>query len=303
MSPIELLCALVAAVGIALVLTELPWFRRAPLAGRLRPYAPPTTAGSVRTTASDRASWRAVLLPLADQVGARVARLLGLHDDLALRLTRAGMTIDAAAFRMRQVVHLVLGLGVGAITALVLSPGPLFSVVLVLGSPIVWVLIDEQQVSWRAAERNRRLGLELPVIAEQLGILLSGGWSLPSAIRRIGDRGRGVAAEDLRTVSRRIRQGRSETEALFRWSEDANHDGVRRLVAVLSMHREASDLGALISAEARAIRAESHRQLVESLERRAQLVWVPVTVATLVPGLLFLAVPFMSAISRVSGGG
>ena len=219
MSSIELLCALVAAVGLALVLTELPWFRRTHLAGRLRPYAPPTTAGSARTTASDRAPWRAVLLPLADQVGGRVAGLLGLHDDLALRLTRAGMTIDAAAFRMRQIVHLVLGLGAGALTALVLSPPPLLGAVLVLGSPIVWVLIDEQLVSWRAAERNRRLGLELPVIAEQLGILLSGGWSLPSAIRRIGDRGRGVAAEDLRTVSRRIRQGRSETEALVQWSD------------------------------------------------------------------------------------
>jgi hypothetical protein len=39
------------------------------------------------------------------------------------------------------------------------------------------------------------------------------------------------------------------------------------------------------------------------IERRSQLVWIPVTVATLVPGLIFLAVPFMSAMAQVTGGG
>ena len=29
--------------------------------------------------------------------------------------------------------------------------------------------------------------------------------------------------------------------------------------------------------------------------RRAQLVWIPVTIATLVPGVLFMAIPFIAA--------
>jgi hypothetical protein len=57
----------------------------------------------------------------------------------------------------------------------------------------------------------------------------------------------------------------------------------------------------LIAAEARSVRAEAHRELIESIERRAQLVWIPVTVATLVPGLIFLAVPFYSAMAQVAG--
>ena len=36
------------------------------------------------------------------------------------------------------------------------------------------------------------------------------------------------------------------------------------------------------------------------LERRAQQVWVPVTVATLVPGVIFLAVPFLAALKLFS---
>ena len=72
---------------------------------------------------------------------------------------------------------------------------------------------------------------------------------------------------------------------------------------MLRLHDDAGDLGSLIAQEARTIRAAAHRDLLEVIERRSQLVWVPVTVATLVPGLIFLAVPFMSAMTQVTGGG
>jgi hypothetical protein len=49
------------------------------------------------------------------------------------------------------------------------------------------------------------------------------------------------------------------------------------------------------------VRSEAHRALIETIERRGQLVWVPVTVATLVPGLILLAVPFLSAVAMVTG--
>ena len=139
------------------------------------------------------------------------------------------------------------------------------------------------------------------MVAEQLGILIDAGSSLPSALARIARRGRGAAAEDLQRVVLRIRSGLGEAEALSEWADRSNTGAVRRLVSVLSLHREAADLGQLISAEAQAIRAESHRELVERIERRGQLVWIPVTVATLVPGLLLLAVPFASALSQVTG--
>ena len=35
---------------------------------------------------------------------------------------------------------------------------------------------------------------------------------------------------------------------------------------------------------------------METIERRAQQVWIPVTVATLLPGAIFMAVPFVSAL-------
>ena len=72
-------------------------------------------------------------------------------------------------------------------------------------------------------------------------------------------------------------------------------DALDRLVSILVLNREAGDLGRLISEEARSIRRDVHRELVETVERRGQQVWIPVTVATLVPGVIFLAIPFIEA--------
>jgi tight adherence protein C len=44
------------------------------------------------------------------------------------------------------------------------------------------------------------------------------------------------------------------------------------------------------------------REQVELIERRAQQVWIPVTVATLLPGVIFMAVPFVDAMRRLTGG-
>ena len=80
----------------------------------------------------------------------------------------------------------------------------------------------------------------------------------------------------------------------------ADVDALRRLVGVLAFNRQAGDLGRLIGDEARAIRRDVHRELIETIERRGQQVWVPVTVAALVPGVIFLAVPFIEALRLFS---
>ena len=299
MTALEAVLLLSAGVGLALVLGELRWFRRRALTARLRPYGPGAIRAGDRTEV--RSSPVAVLLPLADQLLDRVGAVLGIRDDLATRLARADLPVDPASFRVRQVLHALLGLGAAGALALVWRPGFAMSVLLLTGAPLLWVLADEQRIAGRITRRSDVLQLELPVIAEQLGILIDAGSSLPAALARVARRGRGAAATDLHGVVLRIRSGTSEADALAEWAERTDVDAVRRLVAVLSLHREAADLGRLISAESRAIPAETHRELIEPNERRGQLVWIPVTVATLVPGLLFLAVPFVSALAQVTG--
>ena len=126
-------------------------------------------------------------------------------------------------------------------------------------------------------------------------MLLSAGFSVGATLDRLSRRGHGACATDLDRVCSRIRHGVGERAALEEWVDVSGVPAVRRLVAVLILDREAGDLGRLITNESRAVRREVHRELIETMERRSQQVWVPVTIATLVPGVLFLAVPFVAA--------
>ena len=281
-------------VGASLLLSTVPWFSRRPLAQRLAPY--------VASPAEPRRDPPHDGHGVIGLLGPRLTRTLVGRDDLAARLRRAGRTEDPATFRLREFTRSLAALGLGGALTLALRPSGAAAALLVLATPVVSVVVDEHRLTSAGDARDRRLLLELPVVAEQLATLLAAGASLPTAIARVAERGRGVAAEELSEVTRRIRRGDGELEALRSWAERSTLPAVGRLVGVLSLHRETVDLGHLVTAEAGAVRAERHRRLVEDIERRAQLVWVPVTVATLVPGLILLAIPFVTALGQVTGG-
>ena len=295
--------ALALWTGTTLLLAELRWFQRRPLAVRLAPYL----SGSARTArgaaGANRAgvlsvgSVREVVGPLASSIGGSLARLAGVEEPLAIRLRRIHSSDDPTSFRVRQLGWTGAGFLGGAAATVVLAPRPVIGLVVVLGATALGFLLVEQQLAARSAAWQRRVFLELPVVAEQLGMLLSAGYSLGSALSRLADRGKGACGRDLQRVIGRIRQGLSETDALREWATVADVEALHRLVGILALNRQSADLGRLIGEEARAIRRDVHRQLIETIERRSQQVWIPVTVAALVPGVIFLAVPFVDALS------
>lgn len=288
-------------VGATLVLSRLRWFARAPLVERLAPYAPGARSTGARSGLLSVESFRDVLAPLAREVGERTARLFGVSEELALRLERIHSSDDVTTFRLRQLGRSLLALAAGGLVALVGGVPPALAVLVLLGAPLLAFLVVEQQVASASARWQRRVFLELPVVSEQLAMLLGAGFSLGGALQRVARRGHGASARDLQRALGRVRQGLSEVDALREWAAVARVPALDRLVAVLALNRETSDLGRLLSEEARAIRRDVQRELVETMERRGQQVWVPVTVATLVPGVIFLAIPFLEAL-RLFGG-
>jgi Flp pilus assembly protein TadB len=197
---------------------------------------------------------------------------------------------------------MVAALAIGGLVGLAVAPPPILTALLLVGAPILAFLLIESSLSARSQRHKHRVLLELPVVSEQLGMLLSAGYSLGAAITRIAQRSDGAIAHDLRRVVTRIGHGVDEIIALTEWSDVADVPALTRLIGVLALDRDAGDLGRLITEEARATRGELHRGLVETIEKRTQQVWIPVTVATLVPGLLFLAVPFTEALALFSAG-
>lgn len=293
-------CAVLLWVGGALVLSQMRWFSRRPLSMRLRPYGPGAMSGQPPGGVLSVVSIREVMAPLAQSTGARLAALLGINEELAVRLQRVHSPSDVSTFRLRQAGWAGAALGAGSLLTAATRPPLAIALVFLLGGPLLAFLLIEQQLSTASARWKRRIFLELPVLSEQLGMLIGAGYSLSAALNRLAARGRGACAQDLAGVCGRIRQGLTEVDALREWALLADVDALSRLVAVLALNREAGDLGRLIAEEARGIRREVQRELIEQIERRSQQVWIPVTVATLVPGAVLLAVPFVEALRLFS---
>jgi len=119
---------------------------------------------------------------------------------------------------------------------------------------------------------------------------------LNSVLARISERGRGCVAQDLRRALNRVAQGSTQAQALGEWADLSGSEGVKRLARTLSLHSDSADLARLVSAEARQVRRDLHTRTLARLDRRSEQVWIPVTVAALVPGTILLAVPFLDAL-------
>ena len=295
MSRLLVVVALLGWAGSTLLLAELRWFRRPSLVDRLRPYSPGGLRTAPRSGPLSVTSFREVVAPLAQSVGDRLAGLFGIRDGLQARLQRFHSPLSVAAFRTRQLGWVLAAFGLGSLIGLTVGLPPPIALLVVFGLPLLAFLLVEQQAITASARWQRRVFLELPIITEQLGMLLSAGYSLGGGLNRLARRSHGACATDLTLVCGRIRQGLTEIAALREWSDLLQLDALDRLVGILTLNSEAGDLGALISEEARTIRGDAHRELLETIERRSQQVWIPVTVATLVPGVLFMAVPFIEA--------
>ena len=290
--------ALSAWIGSMLLLSELARFRRPDRVARIVAHLP----GGYDQRSAPTEGLLEVFAPLARDFGAAVARAFGVEEDLALRLERTHSTQEPTEFRIRQ-VSIALAVAITTVVAsLLLSPPIPLVVIACIGAPLLALLAHEALLAKHSDAHKRALLLELPVVSEQLGMLLSSGWSLSAAIDRVAARSGGAITLDLRRVMGRIQQGLTEEQALREWATIADVVAVDRLVSVISLHHETSDLGRLITEEARATRAEAHRELIERIEKRSQQVWIPVTVATLVPGVLFLAVPFTAALRLFASG-
>ena len=296
MTRMTALGGLVLFVGLTLLFSELRWFRRTGLVERLWPYA------AARRRLADggmlaAASFRELIAPLARLAGERLARLFRFGEELGIRLERIHAPVGVTGFRVRQVGWSVAAFGAAVLAGIALDPPVPVAVAAVVSAPVAAFGVLEQQVARKSARWQQRIFSELPVVSEQLGMLMGAGWSLGAALARIAERGNGACARDLSRVQARIQQGLSEGDALREWADLAGVAELDRLVGVLALDRETADLSRLISEEARSIRREAQRRLVESIERRNQQVWVPVTAATLVPGVLLMGVPFVDALT------
>jgi len=294
-----LLAGLLAWVGATLILAGWRRFSRPSLTERLRPFVAGASPADERRGALSVDSLAEILRPMLADFGDRLSSLFGVTESSDARLRRIHSPISAAEFRVRQFAWSGSGLTVGLFAAAGGLPVP--AVILGLaGGPLFGFLVVEQRLSTASERWQESLRRELPVVGEQLAMLLNAGYSLGAALNRLAERGQGCAARDLGLVVNRVRQGLSESQALREWAERAGVDALDRLVGILALNSEAADLGRLVSNETRQSRRDLQRVTAAAIERRDQQVWIPVTVATLIPGAILLAIPFLAALRLFS---
>jgi hypothetical protein len=286
--------------GASLLLSQLSRLGRPTLAERLRPFHPGGSQPGRPAGRGSGPSFEGVLVPIVRDAGDWLAGALGVGERAEPRLRRIHSPVSASTFRLRQAMAATAAAVVGGLVAAVAGVPAAVAVLLLVGAPAFVFLVIEQRLARRSEQWQQATTEELPVVAEQLAMLLNAGFSVGSALQRLVGRGRGCIARDLGDVVNRVQQGLSEAAALGEWADSSGVEGVRRLVTVLALHSQAADLGRLVSAEARAARRDLQRRTLEQIERRAEQVWVPVTVATLVPGAILLAIPFLAALHAFS---
>src|SRR5437879_11349043 len=194
------------------------WFSRPSLVERLLPYSPGGMGRRPRAGVLSAESFRDIVAPVARSVGERLAHLFGVNEELAVRLARVHSSVDVTAFRTRQLAWAIVSLGGAALIALAARPTPAIALLLLVGAPMLAFLTIEQRLSSASVAWKQRVALELPVVTEQLAMLLAAGFSLGAALNRVAARGRGNCARDLARVCGRIRQGLSEVDALREWA-------------------------------------------------------------------------------------
>lgn len=227
----------------------------------------------------------------------RVALLANANAELAARLSQAGLQRSPFEFRARQAGGGVAGFVASGAALSVVGARPLLALAGALGVAAAVYGACEHSLGRSISLRRTQIVEELPIVAEQVGMLLASGMSLRGALDVAARRGHGVCAEGLERVGARVAGGAAVEVALAEWADDAGSAEIRRFVGVLTLHEDTTDVAALVSDEARAARMEAHRRLIAHIERRSEQVWIPVTVAALVPGCVLLAIPFSDALS------
>src|SRR4029079_19016343 len=180
-------------------------------------------------------SFADVVGPLCRSLGQTVARAFGVNEDLATRLLRVHSPFDVTAFRVRQVGWATGAFGLGAAAAVAVGQSPVTGLLVAVGAPLLAFLIVEQQLASASAAWQRKAFLELPVVSEQLAMLLSAGDSPAAALQRLAGRGHGACGRDLGIVVSRMQQGVPSVTALREWAQVPAVPALDRLVAVLAL--------------------------------------------------------------------
>ncbi|GAA5199360.1 type II secretion system F family protein [Microbacterium jejuense] len=277
-------------VGVCLLVSLTPRWGAPGLARRIAPYIRDVTdaRGLDVTGAAVGAAWSTTLR-------VRLARLAGGDAALDQRLHRAGWSIDAARFRVRQLGWAVAGLAAGGVVIVGLVLAGRGSPALGLLPPVAAVAGALGYDAWltRAAKnRAARIEEELPTVLEFLSLCLSAGEGILDSLRRVSEVGAGELTTELRGVVVAVGTGSPLSESLARLAAGLEIPALTRSVdqLVAAIDRGAP-LAHVLQAQALDAREDAKRTLIERAGRKEIYMLFPLVFLILPLSVLFAVFP------------
>ncbi|MBA2639812.1 MAG: type II secretion system F family protein [Nocardioidaceae bacterium] len=273
-----------AGIGAALVLLYVPLARPPRLSDRVLPYVRDVAPASVSLPAGSAGLSRTlagVFGPTLHGAGELVGRVLGGSTDVRRRLSRSGSSLGVEQFRVEQVLWGITagmstaGLGLVAALAGRLAVVPLLAAV--LSAFAVGLLFRDQQLSAAVRERERRMVLEFPAIADLLALAVAAGEGPVTALDRASRVARGDLPTELGRLLGEVRTGTPVALALDRLAARTGVTVLARFAATLAVAIErGTPLVDVLHAQAADVREAGRRALVETGARKEVLMMVPV---------------------------
>ncbi|MDA8195868.1 MAG: type II secretion system F family protein [Actinomycetota bacterium] len=152
-------------------------------------------------------------------------------------------------------------------------------------------------------ELRQRVEIEsnLPLEIEKLALYLGSGLSLNSSFYRLAQ----TSSEQTRPVFTFIAQGLlsgiSTNEVLEECYQRFPTESIRRITNLLSGGASGGDLVRVTREEAANQRSARHLGALAKMEKVTQSVWIPITIAALLPGIAIVFIPFFSILTSLKG--
>ncbi len=291
--------------GLVAVAACLPAFRRPRLSERLQPYLGalgPRRSPLLEERTARTSGAAAVVVPVLEDLGARVHRFVGEHGEVDARLAAAGIASTSARFRVEQVTWALGGFVAGvALSVAVAATGHTFSPVAALGAGVAFgvsgALWRDRALSRAVARRRAAMTAEFPTFVDMVCLAVTAGESLRGALDLVATSGNGPLSAEMRAVLRDARTGIGLVDALEKRARRVALPPLQRFVAAIAASQERGiPLADSLRAMAFDVREAEKRAVIEAAGRKQVSMLVPVVMLILPVAIAFAFFPGLVAV-------
>ena len=296
-------------LGLWASLAASPPARRPRLDDRLAPYLRDTPRASrlleESRTLTPFPTLERLLRPVLTEAGRVLDRTLGGMTSAQRRLDQLGRGQTLQEFRVEQVLWGGLGLLAGLLLSLALlarGAQPLGMLVLVLMCGVGGVLARDRWLSHQVRQREQRMLLEFPTVAELLAMAVTAGEGAHGALERISRTSRGELATELRRALADVRGGTPLVQALEQVGARTSLPALARFVEGIAVAVErGTPLAEVVRAQAVDVREAGRRQLLEAGGRKEIAMMIPVVFLVMPVTVVFALFPGFLGLSLTTG--